>query len=76
MAARRQWYVAILNSSKFENMEWTGEYIPEPEDDEEAATMTDEDLEKAGEIAAAQNLRGFHTLEFLVFKKGHARRVN
>ena len=68
--------VAILNSSKFENMEWTGEYIPEPEDDEEAATMTDEDLEKAGEIAAAQNLRGFHTLEFLVFKKGQARRVN
>ncbi len=68
--------VAILNSSKFENMEWTGEYIPEPEDDEEAATMTEEDLEKAGEIAAAQNLRGFHTLEFLVFKKGQARRVN
>ena len=68
--------VAILKSSKFESMNWTGEYIAEPEDDEEAAGMTAEDLAKAAEIAAAQNLRGFHTLEFLVFKKGQARRVN
>lgn len=68
--------VAILKSSKFESMSWTGEYIAEPEDDEEAANMTAEDIAKAGEIAAAQNLRGFHTLEFLIFKKGQARRVN
>lgn len=67
--------VAILKSSKFEEMTWTGSYIPEPEDDEEAAGMTEEDLNKAAEIAAAQNLRGFHTLEFLIFKKGQARKV-
>jgi uncharacterized iron-regulated protein len=68
--------VDILNSSKFDAMEWTGEFIGEPEDDEEAATMTEEDLAKAEEIAAAQNLRGYHTLEFLIFKEGRARRVN
>jgi len=33
----------------------------------------DEDNE---EIAAAQSLRGFHTLEFLIFKDGQARSVN
>lgn len=68
--------VAILKSNKFEQIEWTGEYVAEPEDDSEAATMTAADLAKAEEIAAAQNLRGFHTLEFLVFKAGRARKVN
>ena len=32
----------------------------------------DEDNER---IAAAQNVRGFHTLEFLLFKDGQARKV-
>jgi hypothetical protein len=42
-----------------------------------------EDLEWTGEfdeedetIAAAQNVRGFHTLEFLLFKNGKPRTYN
>jgi len=51
--------VAILKSSAFTNLEWSGTY--------------DENNEA---IEAAQSLRGFHTLEYLIFKDGKARTVN
>ncbi len=33
------------------------------------------DYDEETGIAAAQNVRGFHTLEFLLFKDGEARKV-
>lgn len=48
----------LMNSHKWEEMEWNGEY-----DEENEA------------IAAAQSLRGFHTLEYLLFKNGQPRTV-
>lgn len=50
--------VNILNSQKFAELEWDGEY------DEESEV-----------IEKAQSLRGFHTLEYLVFKDGKARTI-
>lgn len=50
--------VNLLNSQRWRELEWTGEF--------------DEDSES---IAAAQGLRGFHTLEFLIFKNGKTRTV-
>lgn len=46
----------ILESGKFDDLNWNGDYDEESE-----------------EIEAAQALRGFHTLEFLIFKNGQAR---
>lgn len=51
--------VNLLQSQKWNDMEWTGDY----DEDDEA-------------IASAQNVRGFHTLEFLAFKNGKARTLN
>lgn len=50
--------VNILNSGKFDNLDWDGDYSEENE-----------------EIANKQSVRGFHTLEFLLFKDGQARKV-
>lgn len=54
----RDGIVTLLNSNKFDDLDWSGDY--------------DEDSE---DIAAKQNLRGFHTLEFLIFKNGQTRTV-
>ena len=51
--------VNILNSGKFDDLDWSGDYS---EDDQG--------------IADKQSVRGFHTLEFLLFKDGKARSVN
>lgn len=48
----------LMNSGKWEEMEWIGDF-----DEENEA------------IAAAQSLRGFHTLEYLLFKDGNPRTV-
>ncbi len=51
----------ILKNGDFSALEWEGEFTEEGE---------------AGEtIGAAQNVRGFHTLEFLIFKDGVARTI-
>ena len=50
--------VQILNSQKWSELEWSGDFDEESE-----------------EIGAAQNVRGFHTLEFLCFKDGKPRTV-
>ena len=47
-------------------MEWTGQY-EEPDEDNPSA--------RAEAIEAAQSLRGFHTLEYLLFKNGAPRTV-
>lgn len=49
--------VNILNSGKFENLNWT-------------------DGDSGDAIEAAQNVRGFHTLEYLIFKDGQPRKIN
>ena len=51
--------VNILNSGKFDDLNWDGDYSEENE-----------------EIASKQSVRGYHTLEFLLFKDGQARKVN
>ena len=48
----------LLESQKWSEMEWKGDY----DEDDEA-------------IEAAQSLRGFHTLEYLLFKNGQPRTV-
>lgn len=55
--------VNILKSGDYGKLEWTGDF------------MTDENGDPVENIAAAQSVRGFHTLEFLLFKDGQARTV-
>lgn len=55
--------VNILRSGDYGQLEWDGEFI------------VDEEGEPIESIAAAQSVRGFHTLEFLLFKDGQARSV-
>ena len=50
--------VNILNSGKFDDLDWDGDYSEENE-----------------EIANKQSVRGYHTLEFLLFKDGKARQI-
>lgn len=54
----RNGIVNLLNSQRWSEMNWDGEF-----DDESA------------QISAAQSLRGFHTMEFLIFKNGKTRVV-
>ena len=58
----------IISKGDFQELSWTGDYISEDDDD-----LSDEAREQAGKIAAAQNVRGFHTLEYLIFKNGEPR---
>ena len=65
-----------LKNGKFSSLNWESkytDYIAEPEDEEEEAEMKAADKKIAASIAAAQNIRGFHTLEFLLFKDGEPR---
>lgn len=55
--------VSLLSSQNWNQMKWDGNYTD------------DEDSEEGQKIAAAQNLRGFHTMEFLIFKNGQPRTV-
>ena len=55
--------VNILKSGDYGQLEWSGDF------------MTDENGDPVENIAAAQSVRGFHTLEFLLFKDGQARTV-
>lgn len=59
----------LLKSQKWSDMEWTGEYEEPDEDDPGNSTA------QAKAIEAAQALRGFHTLEYLLFKNGKPRTV-
>ena len=56
----------LLKSQRWSDMEWTGRY-EEPDEDNPSA--------RAEAIEAAQSLRGFHTLEYLLFKNGAPRTV-
>ncbi|MBQ7056870.1 MAG: peptidase M75 [Bacteroidaceae bacterium] len=58
----------IIKSGNFDALNWSGEYEEEAEEGPSSQHATD--------IANAQSLRGFHTLEFLIFKDGKARTVN
>jgi len=62
--------IKIFNTSSWADLEWTGDYEEEDEDNPENTTA------HASEIAAAQSLRGFHTLEYLIFKDGKARTIH
>lgn len=57
----------VLSSGDFSGMEWDGDY----EGEDENGDMS----KRAEEIAEAQSIRGFHTLEFLLFKNGQPRTV-
>ena len=58
--------VKIMNSQDYAALDWDGDF---EELDEDSPT------EHATAIADAQALRGFHTLEFLIFKNGQARKI-
>lgn len=59
----------LLKSQKWNEMEWTGEY-EEPDEETPSNSTT-----HAKAIEAAQALRGYHTLEYLLFKNGKPRTV-
>lgn len=59
----------LLQSQNWAAMNWSGTYEEMDEDDEDASS------DQAKAIAAAQELRGYHTLEFLLFKDGQPRTV-
>ena len=59
--------VNLLKSQKWSEMEWDGEFV-ENEDGEP-------ENPKATAIEAAQAVRGFHTLEFLLFQNGNPRTI-
>ena len=61
---------AILNSQDFAQLQWSGDYEELDEENEDASSA------QAKAIAKAQNLRGYHTLEYFIFKNGQARKVN
>ena len=58
----------VLASGDYSGLDWSGEYEGEDED----GNMS----QHAETIAVAQSIRGFHTLEFLLFKNGKPRTVN
>jgi len=62
--------VNIFNTASWASLEWNGDF--EEYDDENEANNS----AQAKEIHSAQNLRGFHTLEYLIFKDGKARTIH
>ncbi len=58
--------VTVMNNQDYSVLDWEGDF---EELDEDNPT------EHALAIANAQSLRGFHTLEFLIFKNGEARKI-
>ena len=63
----------ILHSQKFGDLEWKGKFVEE--DEENPNALSPEDKKQAENIGAAQSLRGYHTIEFLIFKNGKARTI-
>ncbi|MBP5368277.1 MAG: peptidase M75 [Bacteroidales bacterium] len=62
--------VKIFNTASWGELEWSGDYEEQDEDHPENSSK------QANDIAAAQGLRGFHTLEYLIFKDGKARTIH
>ena len=62
--------VKIFNTASWGELEWSGDYEEQNEDNPENSSK------QANDIAAAQGLRGFHTLEYLIFKDGKARTIH
>ena len=60
--------VKVFNTAAWADLEWSGDYEEIPEDEE--------GTQHAQEIESAQGLRGFHTLEYLIFKDGKARTIH
>lgn len=63
--------VKIFNTASWAQLEWSGDY-EEIEDEDHPENSS----KQANDIAAAQGLRGFHTLEYLIFKDGKARTIH
>ena len=59
----------ILTSADFNSLDWSGDYEEEDEDNPDNSTQ------HAKDIAAAQSVRGYHTLEYLLFKDGEPRKA-
>ena len=60
--------VKIFNTASWGELEWSGDYEEIPEGEEGS--------QNAQNIESAQQLRGFHTLEYLIFKDGKARTIH
>ena len=59
----------LTSDGTFSELDWTGDYEEEDEDNPDNSTQ------HAKDIAAAQSVRGYHTLEYLLFKDGEPRKV-
>ena len=60
--------VKVFNTAAWADLEWSGDFEEIPDGEE--------GTQHAQEIASAQGLRGFHTLEYLIFKDGKARTIH
>ena len=60
--------VKIFNTASWSELEWSGDYEEIPEGQE--------GTKHAQNIESAQGLRGFHTLEYLIYKDGKARMIH
>lgn len=60
--------VKIFNTASWSELEWSGDYEEIPEGHE--------GTKHAQDIESAQGLRGFHTLEYLIYKDGKARMIH
>ncbi len=60
--------VKIFNTASWSELEWSGDYEEIPEGQE--------GTKHAQDIESAQGLRGFHTLEYLIYKDGKARMIH
>ena len=60
--------VKVFNTAAWAELEWSGDFEEIPDGEE--------GTQHAQEIASAQGLRGFHTLEYLIFKDGKARTIH
>ena len=63
--------IKIFNTASWAELEWSGDYEEIEEEDH-----PEQSSKQANDIAAAQGLRGFHTLEYLIFKDGKARTIH
>ena len=65
----------ILKSEDWNKLNWSGDFVEEEEGDNGNSQLSPEEKKRAEDISSAQSLRGYHTIEFLIFKNGKSRKI-
>lgn len=65
----------ILKSEDWNKLNWNGDFVEEEEGDNGNSQLSPEEKKRAESISSAQSLRGYHTIEFLIFKNGKPRKI-